>query len=196
MASLKSVCELAYRQVNPNNSTEFSIDLEEFIATGYNEYALQMFIKARNEKREDGTFDIPSSILVEREITVDKNEADISGFGIMRSMPEEKWLQKIGEVGCECKYVKSDINKTSLLCDDDSLDDNARTYYVVGNRIKFPQGTHSNKIPFTYASNGEGIDGDVDIDEAIAGIIRTRLLDIYLGKIAPEDLTNNSNSSK
>jgi hypothetical protein len=41
---------------------------------------------------------------------------------------------------------------------------------------------------------GENVDGDIEIDDAIAAIVRTRLNEIYLGKIPKEDITNNSSS--
>lgn len=123
------------------------------------------------------------------------NEADISGLNVFEGFPSEIWLQNIGGINCECKYIKSTVNRSQLLCDDDSLPETARTYYVVKNKIKFPNGVHSNKLPIIYAGMGEGIDGDIDIDDAIASLVRQRLIDIYLGKIAKEDVTNNSDSN-
>lgn len=194
--NLKEVSELSWRQLYPQPNDETAISLEEFIATAKSEYAYEMWLKARNDKREEGSYDVPSNILVEKELDVKDGVMDISDLQILRSIPEEKWLQNIGGLNCECKYIKSDVNKTALLCDDDSLPDTARTYYVVGNKIKFPQGTHSNKLPIIYASSGEDIDDNISIDDAIAGIIRTRLIEIYAGKTGREDVTDNTNSSE
>jgi len=192
--NLLETCEVAWRQLFPNPSDEVAITLEEFISTGKTEYAYEMWLKARNDKREDGSFDVPSNILVETDLPISNNQMDISSLNILRSIPEEKWLQNIGGLKCGCEYVKSDINKIALLCDDDSLDDAAKTYYVVGNKIKFPLGTHATSLPIIYATSGEDINGEIDIDDAIAGIIRTRLIDIYANRIGREDVTNNSNS--
>jgi hypothetical protein len=41
---------------------------------------------------------------------------------------------------------------------------------------------------------GENVDEDIEIDDTIAAIIRSRLNEIYLGKIPKEDVTNNSSS--
>lgn len=195
MANLNSTAEICWRQLFPDPSDEVAITLEEFIETAKTEYALQMWIKARNDKREDGSFDIPSNILVQIDLPIVKKTMDISSLNILRSIPEEKWLQNIGGLQCDCEYVKSDINKTALLCDDDSLDDAARTYYVVGNTITFPLGTNATPLQIIYATSGEDIDGTISIDDAIAGIIRTRLIEIYAGKTGIEDTTNNSNST-
>ena len=195
MANLKSVAELCWRQLFPNPDDEEATTLEEFVETAKTEYALQIWLKARNDKREDGSFDIPSNILVQTSLGIVNNQMDISSLNILRSIPEEKWLQNIGGFGCDCEYVKSDINKTALLCDDDSLDDAARTYYVVGNIITFPLGVSTTPLPITYATSGEDIDDYISIDDAIAGVIRTRLIDIYGGKIGQEDVTDNSNSN-
>lgn len=196
MANLKETAELSWRQLYPNPNDETAISLEEFIATAKSEYAYEMWLKARNDKREEGSYDVPSNILVEKELDVKDGIMDISDLQILRSIPEEKWLQNIGGLNCECKYIKSDVNKTALLCDDDSLPDAARTYYVVGNKIKFPQGAHDSKLSIIYASSGEDIDDNISIDDAIAGIIRTRLIEIYGGKTGKEDVTNNTNSSE
>lgn len=190
---LKEVCEVAHRQLFPNEPDETTISLEEFISTGKGEYAYNMWLKARNEKNENGYFDIPSNILVEKVLEVIDSEMDISKLKILKAIPEEKWLQRIGEMNCQCRYVKSDINKYALLCGDDSMADDVRLYYVVGNKIKFPDGVHANKLPIIYASSGDEIEGDIDIDDAIAAVVRTRLIEIYAGKTATENMTNNTN---
>lgn len=195
MANLNSTAEQAWRQLFPNPDDEEATTLEEFIETAKTEYAYQMWLKARNDKREDGSFDIPSNILIQTSLDIVNNQMDISSLNILRSIPEEKWLQNIGGLSCRCDYVKSDINKTALLCDDDSLDDAALTYYVVGNTISFPLGVHTTPLPIIYATSGEDINGNISIDDAIAGIIRTRLIEIYGGKIGQEDVTDNTNSN-
>ena len=113
----------------------------------------------------------------------------------MKGLPDERWLMNVGGVGCSCDYVKSTINTSQLLCDDDSLGENVKKYYVVGNKIKFPNGAHSDIVSIIYAHNGETLDDNMTIDDSIGGIVRQRLIEIYLGKIVPEDKTNNSNSN-
>ncbi len=194
MANLNEVCELAFHQVYPTPSDETSIQKEEFIRTGIGEYAYQMLLFYWNQKRMEGYAEVPSYLLTEVEKDVINDEVDISDLKVMRSLPNDFWLQKVGNEKCGCNYVKSTINLTQLLCDDDSLGDE-KTFYLVGNKIRFPKGVLSDKVPIIYASSGVDIDGRIEIDDGMASLIRQRLLDIYLGKIAPQDSTNNSNSN-
>lgn len=195
MATLQETCELAWRQCFPNPSDETSITKEEFIATGRREFAYQSLLFAWKEKSDEGYFDVPSYLSTEVELPVVNDEIDISSLKILRSLPQEIWVQNIGGLGCHCKYIKSTVNMTALLCEDDSRDDAAKTYYFLGKKIRFPQGVHKTPLTIIYANSGDGVDGTTEIDDAIAGIIRTRLLDIYLGKTPPEDTTNNSNAN-
>lgn len=194
MANLLEIAEVSWKQLFPNPTDENAISKEEFIATAKTEYATQMWIQAKNEKNSEGYFNIPSYLLTEAELEVKNNEMDISSLKILRGLPEEMWLQNIGGIVCDCSYVKSNINLAQLMCDDDSLGDNFRTYYVVGNKIKFPKGTHSTKLPIIYANNGERVDNNIEIDDAIGGIVRRMLIEIYGGKIGKEDTSNNSRS--
>lgn len=193
--NLYEVAGLAWQQLNPVPSDEAAITLEEFETTAKAEYALQMWIKARNAKREDGYFDVPSEILVAKEFEVDNGEMNLTGVEILRAIPNEKWIQNVGGLNCICEYIKSTINNWQLLCDDDSIDDAARIFYVVGDKIRFPKGVHKTPLEITFASSGEDINGEVPITDDIAGIIRTRLIEIYAGKTAPEDTTNNTSSN-
>lgn len=194
MAALKSVCETSWRQVFPNPSDESAVTLEEFIETGRNEYAYQMLLLYWKEKREEGFFDIPSNLLSTTKLKVENNKADISDLGIFRGFPSDVWLQNVGGIGCSCKYIKTDVNKVQVLADDDSMPDEARTFLPLGQEILFPKGVHENPITIIYANMGENVDGDIEIDDTIAAIVRTRLNEIYLGKIPKEDVTNNSSS--
>lgn len=95
-----------------------------------------------------------------------------------------------------CKYIATNVNHAQLLDDDDSMGENIRTYLVIGNEIKFPQGVHKTPIDVIYANDGLSLnEDDVFIDDAIGAIIRTKLIDIYKSH-GEEDLTNNSNSKK
>ena len=196
MANLRAIAELAWRQVFPNPSDETKLKKGDFIATARSEYAYQMLLFYWNEKQREGYWNIPSYLLTEVEKDIINDEMDISDLKILFSLPQEIWLQNIGGINCECKYVKSDVNKSQLLCDDDSLGDGARTYYPIGKKIKFPKGVHANKLPIIYANNGNAVDDNIEVDDAVAGIVRRSLIEIYTGKTGQEDKTNNSNSDQ
>lgn len=194
MADLLSIAELAWRQLFPNPNDEVKVLKGQFIADSKTEYAYQLWLKILSDKREEGNIEVPSYLLSEIELDVNENEIDVSGLKIMRSLPFEIWLQNIGGLGCQCKYVKSTVNLIQTLCDDDSLDDMAKPFYIVGKKIKFPKGTHKNKLPLIYANNGENIDGKIEVDDAIGGLVRRSLVELYAGKTGKEDKTNNSSS--
>lgn len=194
MSKLKEIAETSWRQVFPNPSDEAAVTVEEFITTAISEYAYQMLLMYWKEKREEGFFDIPSNLLSSTKLDVKDNRADISQLGIFRGFPSDIWLQNVGGIGCKCKYVKTTVNMAQLSCGDDSLPDEARTFLPLGQEIIFPQGVHENPITIVYTNMGENVDGDIEIDDAIAAIVRTRLNEIYLGKIPKEDVTNNSSS--
>lgn len=195
MVTLESTSELAWRQLFPQPNDETAITKEEFIETARSEFAFLMWRKIKEDKRDYGECEIPSWLLTETDppLEVVDNTIDISDLKIMRGIDQELWLQNVGSVDCECRYVKSTLNHTQLLCDDDSLGDGARTYYVVGKKIIFPQGTHKNSLSIIYANSGESIDKETIIDDAIAGILRRSLVDIYAGRTGAEDKTNNTN---
>lgn len=190
---LKEIAELAHKQLQPTSVSGSVISLAEFERTAKAEYSYQSLLLAWKQKKDEGYFEVPSYLLTEKELDVVNDEIDISSLEYFTSLPMEVWLQDIGGVRCSCKYVKSTLNNTKLLCDDDSLDDDTRTYYVQGNKIKFPKGAHAKKLPIIYANKGEGVNGGIEIDDAIGALIRQRLVEIYGGKIAPKDETNNEN---
>lgn len=146
------------------------------------------------ERAEEGEFILPSSLLEESEIDIIDNKADISKLNIFTSLPNNLWLINIGGLGCSCHYVKSDVNKAQLLCDDDCLPDDARTYIPLGKEIWFPQGTHTTPLKIIHASLGKDIDENIEIDDALASLVRDKLDDMYANKVGIEDETNNSNS--
>ena len=191
MANLLEVADLAWRQLFPNPDDETAVSRAEFIATTKNEFAYQQLLMVWKEKSDEGYFEVPSYLLTNVSLDIVNDTADISGLSILRSLPQEVWLQNVGGLGCDCKYVKSTLNLSQLLCDDDSLDDAARTYIVMGKSIYFPKGTHITPLPIIYANNGIGVDGRIEIDDAIAGILRTRLIEIYGGKTGTEDTNQN-----
>lgn len=193
--NLKEIAELAWQQLYPKGFTGTPIPKESFIRTAVSEFAYQQLLMAWKEKNDTGEFNVPSYLLTEVEKEITENEMDISDIIYFKSLPQEVWLTNIGGVMCGCKYVKSTINLTQLLCDDDCLGDDVRTYYQVGQKLKFPQGTHKSPLTIIYANSGENIDGNIEVDEAIGAIVRTRLIEIYAGKTGAEDETNNQNST-
>lgn len=195
MANLKSVAEQAWNQLFPRPGDEEAVDREDFVATAKSEYFFQIWRKIKEDKVVYGYCDIPSYLLSEKEVEVKDGVMDISELKIMRSIDEELWLQNIGGIACECQYVKSTLNQSKLLCDDDSLPDDAKTYYPQGKKIIFPKGVHKSPLSITYANQGEEVDDMIEIDDAIAGIIRRELINIYGGKIGQEDKQNDSDSN-
>ena len=195
MANLLSIAELAFNQLFPRPGDEEAVDKQDFVATAKSEYAFQLWRKIKEDKLLYGECDIPSYLLSEKELPVVDNYMDISGLKIMRSIDQELWLQNIGGIGCECNYVKSSLNQSKLMCDDDSLADDSKTYYPLGQKIIFPKGVHKDTLSITYANNGEEIDGRIEVDDAIGGIVRTRLIEIYGGKTGAEDKKNDSDSN-
>lgn len=195
MASLFSIANLSFRKCFPNPSDETSLEVEDFIESAKAIYSYQMLLFYWKQRDTEGEFTLPSNLLQESEIEVKDGKADISKLSIFNSLPNDLWLVNVGGLGCGCDYVKSDVNRAQLLCDDDSLSDNARIYIPVGKEIRFPQGVHKSPIKIIHASLGENIDEDIEIDDALAAVVREKLDEMYLGRTAPEDVTNNSNAN-
>jgi len=195
MSDLFSISELAHRQLFPAGEGAPIITLEEFIASAKLIYAQEVWILSKNEKNQEGVFNVPSILLSEAELDVKDNMIDISDLEVLRSLSNDSWLQNIGGMMCKCKYIKSNINQRQILCDDDSIPDDARLYFIVGNRIYLPRGAHAKKLFITYANRGLQVDDRLEIDDAIGSVIRTRLLELYAGKVGKEDVTNNENQS-
>jgi len=194
--TIQIVAELVHRQLQPQTSDENSIELEEIIEAAKIEYALQQYYFLRQQRLDDWWLALPSHLLAESpELDVVNNELDISDLKILRSMSNETWLQAIGKLDCECKYIKSTVNQTQLMCGDDSLPDGSKTFYIVGKKIKFPKGTHAKKLSIIYASDGSQLSDGQEIDESIAALVRAKLLESYGRVVAKEDVTNNSSSN-
>jgi len=191
MPTLQSIAELSWRTMFPSGSDETAISKEEFIESAKVEFAYQLLLQYWAQRRQDGSFDIPSYLLRQQEFAVENNQIDISGLDIARSLPNDIWLSCVGDITCGCEYIKSTVNMAQLMCDDDSLGDK-KTYFIVGDKIRFPKGTYSNKVPVMYAGKGLDLDGELEIDEALGAIVRQRLLELY-GRPVPVDTTNNTN---
>lgn len=195
MANLLEIAELAWMQLYPHPQTGAAVTKEEFIATAKTEYAYQMLLMIWKEKRDEGYSEVPGYMSVSVDKDVVDGKMDISDLEIFRSLPQEAWLQNIGGIECKCKYVKTTVNLAQLLCDDDSLGDDVKTYLVLSKEIIFPLGVHKSPLTIIYANKGKGVDGRIEVDDAIGGIVRSRLVEIYGGKTGPEDETENENAS-
>lgn len=196
MSNLLEIAELAWEQVFPSGGDETRISKESFIATAKTEYAYQYLLFYWKQKREEGFFNIPSHLLSEVELPVVDDEIDISKLKVFNAFGTDRFLVNVGGLTCSCEYVKSNVNTAALLCDDDSLSDDTRTYLIVGNKIKFPRGTHASRLTIIYTNTGEKVSDRIECDDAIGGIVRTRLVEIYGGgKTGKEDDSNNSTSN-
>lgn len=198
MANLKEISETAFNQLFPNPGDETLVSREQFLVTAKTEYAYFMWRKIKEDKREYSESDIPSYLLSIADLDIADNQMDISDLKIMRSIDCEEWLQDIRPTDmsvCDCLYVKSTLNHNKILCDDDSLPENARTYYPLGKKIIFPQGTHADKLRLIYANNGEELDESIEVDDALGGLVRRALIEIYAGKTGREDKKDDSNAN-
>lgn len=195
MGSLQSYAELAWRQVYPNPNDETNITKAEFIETAKGEYAYGVWEQNRVENQM-GENNIPPTLLSEIELEVKDKVADISHVKAMRSLPNNTWIQEIGEFECKgCKYLIMDLNKYKLLCDDDSRNEFEKIVIPVGKTLRFPNGTfeQDGKVPMIFANLGTDVDEELEIDDALGSVVRRKLVDIYSRK-AVEDKTNNTNS--
>lgn len=195
MSNLLEIASLAWQQLYPNPTDETAVSREEFITTAKVQYPLMMWVQARNTKNQDGEFEVPTNILAQSEpLSIVDNEMDISSLKILRGLPNEMWLVNLGGLTCECQYVKTTANKASIFCDvEDGLSDLTKTYLVVGDRVIFPKGTHADKLPILYASNGIENDGMYEVDDVVGAMIQDKLIQIYGGKTGQEDTNNNGN---
>lgn len=195
MANLKSIAESAWLQLYPRGSDEALITREQFIADAKIQYAYQMLLYYWAERNREGEFLIPSHLLTEVEIDVVDNKMDISKLNVFRSLPSDIWLQNIGGIDCDCRYVRSSVNMAQLMCDDDSLGD-AKRYIPLSKIIKFPDGVHKTPLPVIYANMGETTDVSVEVDDALGAIVREKLIQLYGGKTGEENKTNDTNAGK
>lgn len=194
MSNLKEIAQLAYDFIFPNPTDEEKISRIDFLQSARLEYAYQFLLWYWKERGTEGVFNMPGELATEEEFNVVNNEIDISGFDIMSRLPNDQWLQNIGGLTCDCKYVKSNINQTQLLCDDDSLPDTYKTYLIIGKKIKFPLGVHKNPLPIIYANSGRQVDDSIEVDPALGKLVKDALIANYGGKIGTEDKANNTNA--
>jgi len=193
MASLKEIAAIAYDQVYPNADQNAAIQVEHFIQTALTRYAFELFLTSKELKRVDGEWEIPDVLLREATLNIENNEADLSGLKIFTSFDGGKWISMVGDFGCDCGYIKHSVNLANILCNDE-YDGNKKTYVPIGRKLKFPKGVHGNTVPIIYASSGEDVDGDIEVDDAIGDRVGEYLWKRFSGRI-PEDRTQNSNTN-
>lgn len=193
MADLLSICQVAYDQVYPNATAQTSVKVEHFIEAGKSKYAFELWRISKEQKRSEGEWDIPSALLREANIDVVDNAADISALNIFRSFEGDTWIQSIGGIESDCSYIRQTINVSRMLLDDEYLG-NSKPYIVVGNSIKFPRGAHNKSIPIIYASNGEDLEDEILVDDAIGEIVGIYLVQRFSAKM-PEDRSADSNTN-
>lgn len=189
MSNIKEIAQINYDVIYPNATAQTSVKVEHFISESLTRYAWEMFRLSREIKREDGFWEIPSSLWRDANITVVDNVADISDLNIFRSFEGDTWIGNIGGFNCECVYLMQTVNLSQILCDPDYWGNN-KPYFVVGKSIKFPAGVHKTTLPITYASNGDDVDDTIEVDDAIGALISEYLYKKFSGKF-PEDRTAN-----
>lgn len=183
MPGLLSIAEQAWRQLFPNPGDEGAVQKEVFFEDAKIKYAFFMWRKIKEDKAEYGESIIPSFLLSEAEMEVKNNKIDISSLDILRSIDLDMWLQNVGGIGCECKYIKTTHNLIQALCDDDSHG-NDRRVYPLGKYLVFPDGVHKDKLTIIYAHNGKRLNEDeIDVDEALGSMVRDSLIALYGGKV-------------
>lgn len=190
---LNQIAQIAYDQVYPNAEQATSVKVEHFIETAKTRYAYEMFLLSKELKRADGEWNIPDTLLREDTLTIENNEADISALKIFKSFEGGLWIAKLGDFSCDCGYTKHTVNLSNILCDDE-YHGNSKPYVPIGKKIKFPFGSHGKTVPIIYASSGEDVEGEIEVDDAIADRVGDYLWKRFTGKL-PEDRTVNSNAN-
>lgn len=196
MASLLTIAELEWRNLFPIGREKTGITKEEFIATAKVEYSAAMWIYRQEQINTDGFFDMPTDLLTEVELPVENDAIDIKDLKYLSALPGDLWLQNVGGMNCECKYLKTTINLVQLLCDDDSMDENTRTVRVQGKKLIFDKGVHKNTLTIIYANTGEGLDPSrIEVNDYVASKVRMKLKQLYSDK-KEADVTNDQNVNK
>lgn len=193
MSNLLEVAELAWRQLFPDPSDLPTITKGEFVASARHLFASEVLAKYFSERRSEGYSEVPSLLLHENDFNVVNNEVDLNSISALQGMPNDMWLQRISSP-MGCRYIKSSLNLSQSIGDDDCIG-TERTYYLVGKKVRFPQGADST-VNITYAGLGKKVDDSIEVDSDIAGTLRIRLIELYGGKSGKEDVTNNSNSNE
>lgn len=194
MSDLNSIAQINYDVIYPNASAQTSVKVEHFIEEAKSRYAWELFRISKEEKRADGWWEIPSVLWREADIEVVDGKADISALSIFRSFEGDTWIGMIGGEGCGCSYTRQSVNISQMLCEEDYWG-NSKPYYVVGQTIRFPGGAHKDTLPIVYASNGEDLQGNIEVDDAIGALVSEYLYKKFSGKF-PEDRTANSDGTK
>lgn len=193
MAELKELAQSVYDQCFPNASIQTSIKVDHVLVEAKARLAYEMWLQAKIEEREDGFWEVPTPLLREAEIEIKNNEADISSLKVFRSFKGDTWIQSVGD--CDCPYMKMSLNVSKMLCGDDEYIGNSRPFVVVGKKLKFPKGAHSKSLPIVYASNGDDVEDDMEVDDSLAALVSDYLWKRFTNRL-PEDRSNDSNTNR
>jgi hypothetical protein len=190
---LNSIAQVNYDQLYPNATEQTSIKVEHFIEEAKSRYAWEMFRISKETKRAEGEWEIPSALFRQSNLSVVDNEADISDLKIFRSFDGDIWVGNLGGLGSDCNYIRQSVNQSQMLLDDEYIG-NGHPYTIIGKKILFPRGTHKKTIPIIYASNGEDLDGKIEVDDAIGALVSDYIYKKFSGKL-PEDRSADSNTN-
>lgn len=193
---ISEIAELAHNQAFPTSDRPL-ITKAEFVRTAISEFAYQSLLLYWKSKREEGYYSLPEWLVSEKDLDVNEGVVDVSELNFMTTIPGGGWLIDIKDIsskGCGgCVFIKSSYANSRLLCNDDSKDEGDTPFYFLNGKIKFPKGVKSKSVTVIYANTGDGVTDDIEIDNAMAAIVRDRLMQIYLGKTPKKDETINDN---
>lgn len=190
MSDLKTIAQIAYDRLFPNANAQTPQKIEHFIEKAKIELAYQMWLISKQEKAADGEWEVPSTLLRIADLDIVDGQADLSGVAIFRSLQNGTWIQSIGGNGCN--YQRRSANLNQILTDDD-YDGNDKPYFEISDKLVFPKGAHGKTVQIIYASNGEDLDENIRVDDAIGGLLLNSLVQFY-GQPVPikktEDIQN------
>lgn len=193
MADLYSIAQVVYDQAFPNATVQTAVKFEHVMEEAKLRYAVELWLQSKIQRNTEGEWEIPSALWREGEIEVKDGQADISSLQIFRSNEGDIWFGKLGGFDCDCEYMRMSLNQSKMLCDDEYIG-NSKPVIVIGKTLKFPKGAHADKIPIIYASNGNDLEDELEVDDTIGGLVSDYLWKRFTNKI-PVDRTNNSNEN-
>lgn len=191
--TIQSIATIVHRQINPHPGTRPVNLLGEYIARAKTIYAARMVNQASEQMREDGSWEVPSQLIVPGVITVKNNAADISRLKIMRSLRNDMWVRQLGE-GNGCEFVRYSDSQTRTITDRELMG-NLIPFTVVGNMILFITGYRDGELAIRFVSDGTDLKNGIQLDAVIADFVMDKLYQLY-SKKEKEDKTNDNNSGQ
>jgi hypothetical protein len=198
LPTLEAIARGVHIQIYPSQNDETPIKFGVFLSAAKTHYAYRVWELNRADANGMGENNIPPSLLTVGELLVKENVADISKLQALTSLPSNTWIQSLGGFECgDCEYDIMDMNKWKLLCKDKSRKEGDKAVIVIGNTIRFPEGTFDDNetVEIVYANLGQGLNGKTEIDQALGALVRRDLLNDF-SKRSPLDKTNNSDGDK